>query len=287
MTTSEQQRNGPRRPPAGAGATSRGILPAAPRDAATAQPQLAVTLHGLGPGLIGISLNTGGTPDPEAGRVALAVIRGPLPARLEPVPWIPAGPAAQRPGDSALPALTEREGRVLSLVAAGGTNASIARRLGCSPRTVAKHLERIYAKLAVSGRAAAAARFAEGWKEPSLPAPPSVAIGAAGAPPGNILSSSTATGPDRQQNGTKETSVNDDLKQVWVASATLESLQGEVDRAETDLDSFIEGALAAGESVDGISDAANLTAAEVRLRMKDLGIERSSGAAGDSDDGGS
>ena len=51
--------------------------------------------------------------------------------------------------------LTRREAMVLDLVALGRTNDAIARRLGTSPRTVAKHLEHIYRKLGVSGRAAA------------------------------------------------------------------------------------------------------------------------------------
>ena len=51
--------------------------------------------------------------------------------------------------------LTPREAMVLELVALGRTNVAIARRLGTSPRTVAKHLEHIYRKLGVSGRAAA------------------------------------------------------------------------------------------------------------------------------------
>jgi DNA-binding CsgD family transcriptional regulator len=51
--------------------------------------------------------------------------------------------------------LTEREATVLQLVALGRTNVAIAHLLGTSPRTVAKHLEHIYRKLGVSGRAAA------------------------------------------------------------------------------------------------------------------------------------
>jgi len=54
--------------------------------------------------------------------------------------------------------LTDREALVLELVALGRTNVAIAHRLGTSPRTVAKHLEHIYRKLGVSGRAAAVVR---------------------------------------------------------------------------------------------------------------------------------
>ena len=45
--------------------------------------------------------------------------------------------------------LTARETSVLALLAAGYPNRGIARRLGCAPRTVEKHLERIFRKLGV------------------------------------------------------------------------------------------------------------------------------------------
>jgi DNA-binding CsgD family transcriptional regulator len=53
--------------------------------------------------------------------------------------------------------LTHREAEVLRLVADGNTNQQIADRLILSERTVARHLDHIYAKLGVSSRAAAAA----------------------------------------------------------------------------------------------------------------------------------
>jgi DNA-binding CsgD family transcriptional regulator len=48
--------------------------------------------------------------------------------------------------------LTPRARQVLTLVADGLTDAQIARRLGISPRTVSKHLERTYATLGVTNR---------------------------------------------------------------------------------------------------------------------------------------
>ena len=51
--------------------------------------------------------------------------------------------------------LTTRQEQVLRLVASGLTDAAIAHRLGCSPRTVDKHLEHIYRSLGVSCRTAA------------------------------------------------------------------------------------------------------------------------------------
>jgi len=53
--------------------------------------------------------------------------------------------------------LTTRQQQVLRLVTAGLTDAAIGRRLGCSPRTVDKHLEHIYRRLGVSCRTAAVA----------------------------------------------------------------------------------------------------------------------------------
>jgi DNA-binding CsgD family transcriptional regulator len=55
--------------------------------------------------------------------------------------------------------LTPREQEILAWVARGKTNAEIARLLWVAPSTVRKHLENVYAKLGVSTRTAAAARF--------------------------------------------------------------------------------------------------------------------------------
>jgi DNA-binding CsgD family transcriptional regulator len=57
--------------------------------------------------------------------------------------------------------LTAREVEVLGLLAGGLANAEIAGELGLSERTVAKHLEHIYAKLGVRNRTAAVARARE------------------------------------------------------------------------------------------------------------------------------
>ena len=56
------------------------------------------------------------------------------------------------------PRLTPRHWDLLRLVAAGHTNAQIARRLGVSEGTVRKHLENIYGRLQVSSRTAAVIR---------------------------------------------------------------------------------------------------------------------------------
>lgn len=54
--------------------------------------------------------------------------------------------------------LTPREAEVLAWVARGRTNAEIADLLGMSARTVQKHLERVFQKLGVESRTAAASR---------------------------------------------------------------------------------------------------------------------------------
>jgi DNA-binding CsgD family transcriptional regulator len=68
-------------------------------------------------------------------------------------------PDQPRPAPAALAAclpLSPREAEVLSLIATGHANARIALELGISPHTVARHLERIYTKLGVQSRTAAA-----------------------------------------------------------------------------------------------------------------------------------
>ena len=57
--------------------------------------------------------------------------------------------------------LTTRESDVLALLAQGMPNKGIARHLSISPKTVNNHVERIYSKLGVSNRAAAAMRAME------------------------------------------------------------------------------------------------------------------------------
>jgi DNA-binding CsgD family transcriptional regulator len=54
-----------------------------------------------------------------------------------------------------MPQLTDRQWELLQLVAAGYTNAQIARRLSLSVGTVRKHLENIFERMSVSSRTAA------------------------------------------------------------------------------------------------------------------------------------
>jgi len=83
---------------------------------------------------------------------ALALARAALVASGDPAP----PPVSDR--DDPLASLTGREREVLGWVSAGKSNAQIAEIVGASPRTVAKHLERIYEKLGVESRTAAAMR---------------------------------------------------------------------------------------------------------------------------------
>lgn len=55
------------------------------------------------------------------------------------------------------PQLTQREAEVMHWLILGKTNKDIAEILALSPRTVNKHLEHVFAKLAVENRTAAVA----------------------------------------------------------------------------------------------------------------------------------
>ena len=61
----------------------------------------------------------------------------------------------------ALPELTEREREILNLIAQGQSNASIARELMLSPKTVSNYVSNIFSKLQVADRAQAMLRARE------------------------------------------------------------------------------------------------------------------------------
>jgi DNA-binding CsgD family transcriptional regulator len=120
--------------------------------------QLAVTLSVPDTHVIGIAFSRARTEFTDTDRDLLATLRAPLVAGLLRARRRHlARRALTERSDARLAALTDREVRVLELVALGRTNPAIAHALDVSPRTIAKHLEHIYRKLDVTNRAAAAA----------------------------------------------------------------------------------------------------------------------------------
>ena len=83
---------------------------------------------------------------------------GPVLARLYAGLRRSARSALQAPGADAAAPLTARERDVVGWLAAGKTDRDIGAILGCSHRTVQKHLQRIYEKLGVETRTAAVMR---------------------------------------------------------------------------------------------------------------------------------
>jgi DNA-binding NarL/FixJ family response regulator len=69
--------------------------------------------------------------------------------------------AAPQPVADPFPELTVREREILTLLAAALPNATIATRLGLSPKTIANHLSSIFIKLQVADRSAAILRARE------------------------------------------------------------------------------------------------------------------------------
>lgn len=108
--------------------------------------------------LVSFAFNRGGADFTDRERALLDSLRRPLAALF-------ARAAAADHGASALDAellarheLTPRESEVLQWVSAGKTDRNVAALLGCSPRTVHKHLQRIYTKLGIETRTAAVMR---------------------------------------------------------------------------------------------------------------------------------
>ena len=120
--------------------------------------QIAVRLPGAGDQVIGVALSRSRPDFTENDRDLLGVLRQPLMAALLRARARHRAQGALCADAGALSALTDREVRILQLVALGRTNVAIARGLDISPRTVAKHLEHIYRKLGVSSRAHAVSR---------------------------------------------------------------------------------------------------------------------------------
>jgi DNA-binding CsgD family transcriptional regulator len=114
--------------------------------------QMAFTLPAPVGQVIGFAFNRGKPDFSERDRIVLDAVR-PFVARAyehvtAPLPRFSASELG----------LTRRQAEVLRCLAAGLSNAQIARDLTVSERTVGKHLENVYARLGVTNRTAAVAR---------------------------------------------------------------------------------------------------------------------------------
>src|SRR5258707_10380704 len=117
--------------------------------------QMALSLPGPDQQVIGVALSRARYDFCEEDRALLSVLRAPLIAALiRARRHRQARQVYTAVACSGLADLTEREIQILRLVADGRTNASIARALEVSPRTVAKHPGHIYRKFRGSSRAA-------------------------------------------------------------------------------------------------------------------------------------
>jgi DNA-binding CsgD family transcriptional regulator len=123
--------------------------------------QIAFTVPGAAEGeMIGITLSRSGREFSEEDSAVLSSLVAPVRNALRRSSTRHRCQAAVAAEPDGLADLTKRERQVLELAAAGRTNLAIARAINVSPRTIAKHLEHIYRKLGVTGRAAAVYRTA-------------------------------------------------------------------------------------------------------------------------------
>ena len=124
---------------------------------------IAVPIHVRGHRLVSFVFNRKGRDFSDRDRACLESIRPHL-GDLYRLSGELEGPRASWGVPSSLqrapldPRLTEREREVLDWLGAGKTDRDIATILGISPRTVHKHLQRIYEKLGVETRTAAVVR---------------------------------------------------------------------------------------------------------------------------------
>jgi DNA-binding CsgD family transcriptional regulator len=125
--------------------------------------QIAFSLPGGNGQVVGIALSRAQKDFTETDRAVLSAMAGPLNRAMRRGRSRHQATSALAEADSdAMADLTDREQQVLELAAQGRTNQAIARTIGVSPRTIAKHLEHAYRKLGVTSRAAAVYRTATG-----------------------------------------------------------------------------------------------------------------------------
>lgn len=111
----------------------------------------------------------------ELTRAVTAVASGEFiasPAVAQQISRFLAGSGPDSSASIAFPLLTAREREVLNLMAEGLNNASIARRLVLSPKTVRNHISAIFSKLQITERATAIVRAREVGlgRQPEAPA---------------------------------------------------------------------------------------------------------------------
>lgn len=111
----------------------------------------------------------------ELTRAVTAVASGEFiasPAVAKQISRFLAGSGPDSSASIAFPLLTAREREVLNLMAEGLNNASIARRLVLSPKTVRNHISAIFSKLQITERATAIVRAREVGlgRQPEAPA---------------------------------------------------------------------------------------------------------------------
>jgi DNA-binding CsgD family transcriptional regulator len=134
---------------------------------------VALPIHVDDTTLVSFVLNRRGRDFSDRERDVLDLVGGPL-SRLylkaRALERVRFSPAAITPDAQRLEALgvTPRETEVLRWLAAGKTDREIAALLGCSHRTVQKHLQRLYVKLGVETRTAAVMRTLGGGPAGSL-----------------------------------------------------------------------------------------------------------------------
>ena len=118
--------------------------------------RMTFTLREPAGAVVGIALNRFGHDFTSHERDIVALLCEPLGAAHERLGRrAQAGPAPSPDAE----VLTDRERQVLELAAAGRTDSAIGHLLGCSRRTISKHLENTYRKLGVTNRVAAIARI--------------------------------------------------------------------------------------------------------------------------------
>lgn len=122
------------------------------RDGPAMASELAEIIPGATLGLLDVGLLIAGRSRSALGDALSAFLASLPDAGTSEAPWETVGEVSARP-------LSRRESEVLSLLAAGRSNAEIAAELTVSATTVARHVSNIYTKLGIHNRAQATAAY--------------------------------------------------------------------------------------------------------------------------------